>query len=89
MIEILVMTICVRTTPLACENAASAYYSQSDAKQVLNYHEQRLSRKHPLASMFIAQAAFIAQGKAVIGLGGEKSLTLDIKSNTIGYKVGF
>lgn len=89
MLELFVLSICLKTTTVACENSAVAYYEQSGIQRVVTQKTQHFAGEYPLMSTVVAVGATAANGTAVLPVGAGKSLTFDSKQTMIGYKWGF
>ncbi len=89
MLELFVITICLKTTAPACEYSASSYYTQSGIEDHVSKKSQYYTSKHPILASVVGYAAAISQEKVTIPLTTSNSLTLDTKQHTISYKYGF
>lgn len=89
MLELFVLSICLKTTTAACENSSVAYYEQSGIQRLVTQKTQHFAGQYPLMSTTVAVVGSAATGTAVIPVGGGRSLTFDSKKAIVGYKWGF
>lgn len=89
MLEVFVMSMCIYTTPPACESAAVGYYKQSGAENAVTDKSKVYAKKYPVTTTLVAYTAAAAQGRLILNLGEGKHLTLDKNTSTVGLKVGF
>lgn len=89
MIEILLALTCLNSSDIACSTAASAYYQQSGIQDIVTAKSQKLATENPNLSRVIVTAAAATQGQVLITLSRTENLTLNTKSNIIGYGVTF
>ena len=89
MVEVLVLSVCIKGSPTACENSTVAYYKQSGIEQHVSEFEKTQKLKYPILYPLIPIVGLAAQGTYIVNIGNGRSLTLDSKQSIIGFKGEF
>jgi hypothetical protein len=89
MLEMFIMTICIKGSSVACENSSVAYYKQSGAETAISSKSTEIAQKNPLLAGAVGATSMIVYGNYIMNLGDGKYLTANPKQNIIGFKTSF
>lgn len=89
MLEMLILTTCIKGSLAACENAGAAYYKQSGLEHAVSEQGKFYSERNPVLAQVIAYTAVVAQGSMILNMGHGKILTINGKSTIIGFRSEF